>query len=69
MEAEMLILFATAAMAVIPWAMSIHAKVAVIASAVENLPDVVEELRQVLREHEHRLNEHAEEIAALKTKA
>lgn len=69
MEAEMLILFATAAMAVIPWAMSIHAKVAVIASAVENLPDVVEELRQVLKEHEHRLNEHAEEIAALKTKA
>lgn len=65
----MLILFATAAMAVIPWAMSIHAKVAVIASAVENLPDVVEELRQVLKEHEHRLNEHAEEIAALKTKA
>ena len=69
MEAEMLILFATAAMAVIPWAMSMHAKVAVIASAVENLPDVVEELRQVLKEHESRLNEHAEEIASLKAKA
>lgn len=69
METEVLMLFATAAVAVIPWAMSIHAKVAVIASAVENLPDVVEELRQVLKEHESRLNEHAEEIAALKTKA
>jgi len=68
-ETEVLMLFATAAVAVIPWAMSIHAKVAVIASAVENLPDVVEELRQVLKEHESRLNEHAEEIAALKTKA
>ena len=66
METELLMLFATACVAVIPWAMSIHAKVAVIASAVENLPDVVEELRQVLREHEDRLNTHAEEIAAIK---
>ena len=66
METEVLMLFATACVAVIPWAMSIHAKVAVIASAVENLPDVVEELRQVLREHEDRLNTHAEEIAAIK---
>ena len=66
METEVVMLLATAAAAVIPWAMSIHAKVAVIASAVENLPDVVEELRQVLHEHEDRLNEHAEEIAAIK---
>ena len=65
METEVLMLFATACAAVIPWAMSIHAKVAVIASAVEHLPDVVEELRQVLQEHEDRLNEHAEKIAAI----
>lgn len=66
METEVLMLFATAAVAVIPWAMSMHAKVAVIAAAVENLPDVVEELRLVLKEHEDRLNNHAEEIAAIK---
>jgi len=66
MEVELLMLFATAAVAVVPWAFSIHAKVAVIASAVEGLPDVVEELRHVLREHEDRLNEHAKEIASLK---
>ena len=66
METEVLMMVATAAVAVIPWAMSIHAKAAVIASAVEGLPDVVEELRQVLREHEDRLNDHAEEIALIK---
>jgi ABC-type molybdate transport system permease subunit len=66
MEVELLMLFATAAVAVVPWAFSIHAKVAVIASAVEGLPDVVEELRHVLKEHEDRLNEHAKEIASLK---
>lgn len=69
METEVLMLFATAAVAVIPWAMSMHAKVAVIAAAVENLPDVVEELRLVLKEHEDRLNNHAEEIAAIKAAA
>lgn len=66
MEVELLMLVATAAVAVVPWAFSIHAKVAVIASAVEGLPDVVEELRHVLKEHEDRLNEHAKEIASLK---
>ena len=66
MEVELLMIFATAAVAVVPWAFSIHAKVAVIASAAEGLPDVVEELRHVLKEHEDRLNEHAKEIASLK---
>jgi|688.fasta_scaffold350397_2 ABC-type molybdate transport system permease subunit len=68
-EVEGWMLIVTVAAAVIPWAMSIHAKVAVIASSVESLPEVVEELREALMEHEHRLNEHAQEIAALKKTA
>jgi len=64
LEFWMLVL-ATAA-AVVPWAFSIHAKVAVIANSVESLPEIVEELREALEEHEIRLNEHAEEIEALK---
>ena len=66
MEIEVWMLALTGICAVVPWAMSIHAKVAVIASAVENLPEVVEELREVLHEHEHRLNQHAQEIQTLK---
>jgi ABC-type molybdate transport system permease subunit len=69
MEIELWMIALTGACAVVPWAFSIHAKVAVIASAVENLPDVVEELREVLREHEHRLDQHASEIEALKKTA
>jgi ABC-type molybdate transport system permease subunit len=63
-EFWMLVLAASAA--VVPWAFSIHAKVAVIASSVESLPEIVEELREALEEHEARLDEHAEEIQALK---
>ena len=54
--------------AIVPWAFSIHAKVAVIANSVESLPEIVEELREALLEHEHRLDEHAKEITALKEK-
>lgn len=68
MNVEVWMLIVSAAVAVVPWAFSIHAKVAVIASSVAGLPEVVEELREVLREHEHRLNIHAEEIQALKKK-
>lgn len=68
MEVEIWMLVVSGACAIVPWAFSIHAKVAVIASAVENLPQVVEELRQVLHEHEHRLDQHASEIQALKEK-
>ncbi len=67
-DVEVWMLAVTAACAVVPWAFSIHAKVAVIASAVESLPQVVEELRQALQEHEFRLNEHAKEIETLKEK-
>lgn len=68
MEVEIWMLVVSGACAIVPWAFSIHAKVAVIASAVEGLPQVVEELRQVLHEHEHRLDQHASEIQALKEK-
>lgn len=65
MEIEVWMAILTGVCAVIPWAFSIHAKVAVIASAVSGLPEVVDELREILREHEHRLNEHASKIQAL----
>ena len=65
-DVEVWMIVLTAACAVVPWAFSIHAKVAVIASAVESLPEVVEELREALEEHEDRLNEHAKDIQALK---
>lgn len=51
--------------AVVPWAFSIHAKVAVIAHSVESLPEIVEELRACIEEHESRLQEHDEKIEAL----
>jgi len=66
MDPEMWMVVITAAIAAVPWAFSMHAKVAVIAQSVEALPEVVAELRGVLEEHEHRLDEHAEAIAALK---
>lgn len=69
MEIELWMLLVTGLCAVIPWAFSIHAKVAVIANAVEHLPQVVEELRDVLREHEHRLDQHASQIQTLQEAA
>jgi len=56
----------TVAAAVVPWAFSLHAKVAVIASSVETLPEMFEELRDMLEEHEARLNQHDKAIEALK---
>lgn len=67
-DTEVWMIALTAGCAIVPWAFSIHAKVAVIASAVESLPEVVEELRDALQEHEHRLNQHAKEIETLKEK-
>lgn len=52
--------------AIVPWAFSLHSKVAVIANSVEALPQIVEEIREALQEHEERLDEHAEAIEALK---
>ena len=68
MEIEVWMLAASVVVAVVPWAMSIHAKVAVIAHAVEALTQVVDELREALQEHEHRLEKHDAEIAALQKK-
>jgi len=65
-EIEHWLVLISAVAAVIPWAFSIHAKVAVIANAVESLPEMVQELRQALAEHEVRLDEHEKEIATLK---
>ena len=41
-EAEFWMVVITAACAVVPWAFSLHAKVAVIANSVEALPQFVE---------------------------
>ena len=68
-ELEFWMLALSVAAAVIPWAFSIHAKVAVIANSVESLPEIVEEMREALQEHEVRLDEHAEAIAAIQKAA
>jgi len=68
-DIELWMVLVTVLIAAIPWAMSIHAKVAVIASSVESLPEIVGELREVLQEHEFRLDQHAKEIQALKKTA
>ncbi len=69
MQTELWMVGLTVAAAVVPWAMSIHAKVAVIAKSVEELPALVKELRETLEEHEVRLDRHDEEIKAIKDKA
>jgi hypothetical protein len=52
MHTDQLLAFITILIAVVPWAMSIHAKVALIASAMEGLPDLVRETRAKLDQHE-----------------
>lgn len=69
MDLELWMVLLTACCGVVPWAFSIHAKVAVIASAVESLPKVVEEIKLALEEHEERLDEHAEKIQALQSQS
>lgn len=64
-EAEFWMVVITAACAVVPWAFSLHAKVAVIANSVEALPQIVEEIREALQEHEERLDAHAQAIETL----
>ena len=64
-ETELWMLGISVAAAVVPWAFSLHAKVAVIASSVESLPRMLDELRQTLEEHEVRLNQHEQKIEAL----
>ena len=64
-ETELWMLGISVAAAVIPWAFSLHAKVAVIANSVESLPRMLDELRQTIEEHEVRLNQHDKKIEAL----
>ena len=64
-ETELWMLGISVAAAVIPWAFSLHAKVAVIASSVESLPRMLNELRQTIEEHEVRLNQHDKKIETL----
>lgn len=68
-EAELWIAGLSAAAAVVPWAFSIHAKVAVIADTVQRMPGMFEELKRTLENHEARLDAHDEEIKTLKSKA
>ncbi len=68
-ETELWLLFITVATAVVPWAFSIHAKVALIASAVSTIPEVLDRLKATLHEHERRLDRHDQELQALKTPA
>jgi hypothetical protein len=68
-ETELWLLFVTVATAVVPWAFSIHAKVAIIASSVAMIPEVLEQLKAKLSEHERRLDRHDQEIQTIKTAA
>lgn len=66
LETEAWLVLISIAAAVVPWAFSLHAKVAVIASSVEHLPELVQELHKTITNHEARLDQHEKEIKALK---
>ena len=52
MPTDQLVLLVTVIAAVVPWAMSIHAKVSTIAHAMEGLPELVRESQLKLERHE-----------------
>lgn len=56
MQTDHLLLIVTVMAAVIPWAMSIHAKVASIASTLEGLPELVRETQTRLEHHEEKIH-------------
>ncbi|NBT75753.1 MAG: hypothetical protein EBT15_07265 [Betaproteobacteria bacterium] len=68
-DAEMWMVVITAGAAIVPWAFSIHAKVAVIADTVQRMPEMFDELKATLADHEARLDAHDAEIKTLKNKA
>lgn len=68
-DAELWMVGISVAAAVIPWAFSIHAKVAVIADTVQKVPEMFDELKETLADHEARLEVHEQEIKTLKDKA
>jgi hypothetical protein len=65
-DTEFWMLLISCCAAVVPWAFSIHAKVAVIAETVQTLPRMLEELQTTMEEHEVRLDKHEAEITSLK---
>jgi hypothetical protein len=69
MNADFWMIAVAVGAAVIPWAFSIHAKVAVIADTVQRMPEMFEELKETLADHEARLEVHEQEIQTLKNKA
>ena len=52
MSSDQILIAITLFVAVVPWAMSIHAKVALIAHAMEGLPELVHQTHAKLEEHE-----------------
>jgi hypothetical protein len=52
MQTDHILLMITLVLAVVPWAMSIHAKVALIAQAMEGMPELVRETHATLKQHE-----------------
>jgi hypothetical protein len=52
MTTDQVLILVTVMVAIVPWAMSIHAKVALIAHAMEGLPELVSDTRNQLDKHE-----------------
>jgi hypothetical protein len=52
MTTDQLLIGLTVLVAVVPWAMSMHAKVATIAHAMEGLPELVHKTQVQLERHE-----------------
>jgi hypothetical protein len=52
MSADEMLIAITVLIAVVPWAMSIHAKVALIAAAMEGMPEFVSKTQARLEHHE-----------------
>lgn len=69
MSDELMIGVMGLALAAIPWAMSIHAKVAVICESVKDFPLILGEIRHEIQEHEQRLTKHEHQIQTLQVQA
>ena len=52
MTTDQVLIGITVLVAVVPWAMSMHAKVTLIAHAMEGLPELVNQARAQLERHE-----------------
>lgn len=63
---ELLVGILGLSVAAVPWAFSIHAKVAVIAESVKMFPEIVQELRHKVDCHERQLQQHEAQIKTLK---